>query len=494
MGYLLLFFAFFLTGCSTEPTEEKSVFTPPPLFSQANPTNSAGSKTTMPASGTGSQVIVLNEDIAKLHEGQQFSFEEPGRGPRQIEIGRRSVAQNGDITLAGTLLAESGEFRMIATIGASGTFGRIQTPKTTYQITVKDGKTLLVDLYGPGNALVPKEKDDMAMPPAHPPTPQSQKDDAQTGEAPILSGDSPTLAGRTTVDVLIIYTPGMAADNPGDLLQTRLNYLVATANAAYVNSGVNIYLRRVHAELVNYSDQTSNDTALDLLTNGQAPFEGVKALRQLHGADLVVLVRKYSYAYQNGCGLAWILGNNGSFAGQSGYGYSVVSDGSEMVGGMTYYCTDLTFTHELGHNMGSAHDRANASSYPPVYPYSYGYGISGRFGTVMSYLNPEVDVFSNPALTCGPQNDPCGVNENDPASAHNTLSLNNAAGSIAAFVQSQYSGDVDEDGQVTLKDGIKSLMILSGQTPTGTINKLEDIDSDGKIGMAEVIYSLQQQH
>ena len=50
-----------------------------------------------------------------------------------------------------------------------------------------------------------------------------------------------------------------------------------------------------------------------------------------------------------------------------------------------------------------------------------------------------------------------------------------------------------DDGQVTLEDTMKSLLIISGQTPGGVIDKYEDINGDGKIGLEEAIYSLQQQ-
>jgi len=39
--------------------------------------------------------------------------------------------------------------------------------------------------------------------------------------------------------------------------------------------------------------------------------------------------------------------------------------------------------------MGSAHDRAHQTT-SPYFPYAYGYGIEGSFGTIMSYINPTV--------------------------------------------------------------------------------------------------------
>ncbi len=58
---------------------------------------------------------------------------------------------------------------------------------------------------------------------------------------------------------------------------------------------------------------------------------------------------------------------------------------------------------------------------------------------------------------------------------------------------SQYSGDIDNSGAVTLEDTVKSLLIISGRTPAGEIDKYEDINGDGRIGLEEAIFSLQQQ-
>lgn len=58
-----------------------------------------------------------------------------------------------------------------------------------------------------------------------------------------------------------------------------------------------------------------------------------------------------------------------------------------------------TVTHELGHNFGLMHDRAN-SSYPGRFPYSYGYRTCGseKFRTIMAYScgGKPYNYFSSP--------------------------------------------------------------------------------------------------
>ena len=94
-----------------------------------------------------------------------------------------------------------------------------------------------------------------------------------------------------------------------------------------------------------------------------------------------------------------------------------------------------SFAHEMGHNMGSHHDRANASG-PGAYDYSHGYQAPDEaFRTIMAYNCPgecpRVNYWSNPAVSYGGQ--PTGVVHTAPDSADNRRSLNNTAYTVANF-------------------------------------------------------------
>ena len=52
------------------------------------------------------------------------------------------------------------------------------------------------------------------------------------------------------------------------------------------------------------------------------------------------------------------------------------------------------------------------------------------------------------------------------------------------------SGDVDGDEDVDLVDLIKGLQLMSAVTPTGIIFKTADINEDNRMGMAEVLFIL----
>ena len=92
----------------------------------------------------------------------------------------------------------------------------------------------------------------------------------------------------------------------------------------------------------------------------------------------------------------------------------------------TYNCggsESPTFAHELGHNLGMAHDIANAGTGQEV-AYAHGYSCGGS-GTVMSYTWPKLLQFSDPdVLNNG---EPCG----DAATADNTRVFEENAALVA---------------------------------------------------------------
>jgi hypothetical protein len=95
-----------------------------------------------------------------------------------------------------------------------------------------------------------------------------------------------------------------------------------------------------------------------------------------------------------------------------------------------------TFAHEMGHNMGSQHDRANAGASTGAYSYSYGYQDPNRaFRTIMAYNCasgcPRINYWSNPAVSYNGK--PTGVADEADTSADNAHSLNNTSGFVSGF-------------------------------------------------------------
>ncbi len=276
----------------------------------------------------------------------------------------------------------------------------------------------------------------------------------------------------TTIDVLVGYTDGFASARGGSSAAlTRIHNLVDITNQAYANSQIDGRLRLVHAMQVAYADATSNKTALEEITGFRAPstriqpapaFNALRTAREQYGADIVVLVRQFQNPENAGCGVAWLIGGGRSGVRQSDefFGYSVVSDGKDQgADGKTYFCREETFAHEVGHNMGSQHDKATAGDSYGAFDYSFGYKTAagaGNFYTVMAYGDSGQSayrVFSNPAINiCGGL--PCGVaNLADNARSHKQVMPVVAGFRAAKVVDSSAgwgiagSGDMNGDGR-----------------------------------------------
>ncbi|MFY2762878.1 Calx-beta domain-containing protein [Arenimonas sp. MALMAid1274] len=234
------------------------------------------------------------------------------------------------------------------------------------------------------------------------------------------------------VQVVAVYTPRLV-DVMGSnaAVEARLVYLESITNQAYIDSGAEVRIDLLATHLIDYTVNNDNNIALGEIRNPSSlPVKiEVDRVRALYGADLLAMVRNFDRAVQNSCGIAYLLGTNGS-AFSTSYGFSVTSD--RGFGGDN--CGEWTFAHELGHNMGSHHDNETTGGEYGAYVYSRGYRItagSASFSTIMGYTTGSqvrVGLFSSPNLTC--QGVPCGIAEE----ADNVRSLTNTAPQVAAMV------------------------------------------------------------
>ena len=298
--------------------------------------------------------------------------------------------------------------------------------------------------------------------------PPSAVGDASQSESPGAHSNITMVAtdgalATTTVDVLVGYTNGLASELGQSEVITRVNYLIDVTNQAYINSGVNAQVRLVGAQQVNYRDDSDNGTALEELSGHtqsgpstpNPAFASLRAARDALGADLVVLLRDFRTPQNNGCGIAWLIGSGqtGIEQADAPFGYSVVSDGRDVDegDGQTYFCRDESMAHEMGHNMGQAHNVDNSPN-SGVHAYSYGYreSIGNGFYTVMAYALPganqsSIRYFANPNVNY--EGRPTGVaNASD-----NVRSMNAVIPIIASFRQAARAmHDADGDGKSDL--------------------------------------------
>lgn len=368
--------------------------------------------------------------------------------------------KNGDFTWIGYIEGESPKNRVILSFDNNHSFGRIQTPEGVFRVETSAGVDWLVDVEGAGLNPEPLREDTVVN--QFPVAEQAGTDTELTNKINPLKIQQPTSYAVNTnttakdfkkpttvanankqslstasndipakiviIDVMVLFTEGMET--------TRIKNLIEISNQAFKDSHVQIQLRLVHTQRVYYPYPSSNETALYDLSFGRKTLTSIDALRSTHGADLVSFIRPFVAEVHQGCGLAWI-GGVGGRKFNSAEAYSVASNGIDGF----HYCTDYTFVHELSHNMGSSHDRENAS-YQGRFPFSYGYNVDGQYGTIMSYSAAELGLFSNPGITCLDQ--PCGIGIEQENPADNALSLNNSAAAVAGFMKSVHSDSLFE--------------------------------------------------
>lgn len=364
----------------------------------------------------------------------EMTVSAPDRTPIRLRYDRHVEHADGNWTWVGH--TRSGEQALI-TFGSSAAFGSIPQGRgrAPLRLTVSDGQSWLVSVDRDLLEAVDNEVTDPTAPDyLVPPRASASYVPHSVGPATAIGPARATAiaSSGTVLDLLVGYTPGLATSVGGQsAARTRIQNLVDLANQAYINSRVDLQVRLVHAMQVSYPDATDNGEALQALTGFIAPstrtepaaeFAALRAAREQYGADLVTLVRDFRTPENAGCGIAWLIGGGGAEIGPGHeyFGYSVIGDGQDDGTNGSYYCSDNTLAHEIGHNLGSQHDSASAGDRPGRYPYSYGYKATpstGDFHTIMAYGDSgqtDYRVFSNPRIDfCGGR--ACGTSQADVA-------------------------------------------------------------------------------
>ncbi|MCS6923985.1 MAG: zinc-dependent metalloprotease [Fimbriimonadales bacterium] len=272
-----------------------------------------------------------------------------------------------------------------------------------------------------------------------------------------------------TVDMMVVYTPAVRTFRGShEAVRAAAQLGVDVSNTIYQNSQIPLYMRLVHVAEVAYDEgsDTFGTHRNRLRDNGDGFMDIVHTWRDWFRADDVALF----VADDDGgtlCGLA--------FANHGLFWEGPVQDRAFFVlDARNNSCIALgwaAFTHELGHNQGCSHNRADAgfcgecnfpcSECTSRYPYSYGFRFQGtdgqRYITVMSYQSnngdctgnnyagmPQIPYFSNPNITYAGV--AIGRHEGDGCAADNARTVRNTSRRRENFrlldiwVQFGYSG------------------------------------------------------
>ncbi len=363
------------------------------------------------------------------------------------------------------------------TVGPDAVFATIHTTRGEYQVMTRQGRTEILDPRAAGLS-GPKGDDHIGAPATGVGAGSSSAGGApelavaaagSISAGAVTAGATATAASTastqpvplkagtvdTQINLLMSYSPSLVTLwGTETAARTRLVNLVEVANQAYVNSGTGVRFRIVGWRLVKAADATPQ-VQLDVLRRDAGAFAGTAAQKASNGAAMTVFVAPFNAVTSTTgtCGLAYVPAAGA--AGLTSYKqqapslmFASINDGQYG----NYYCESLTLAHELGHNLGAAHDKAN-SSFPGAFAYSYGKGVSGQFGTVMSYIQPKVALFSSPQLTCTTAKAPCGTStENVVATVLQTKATVAALGKASAVAVGA-DGSVQAAGWVLQPNG-----------------------------------------
>jgi Metallo-peptidase family M12 len=242
---------------------------------------------------------------------------------------------------------------------------------TVYGTVLLPGGVYLVKPAGSGISTIVEIDQSVFPPEAEPLVPSASVERDAPGLAPQMEGDD-----GLRIDVLVLYTPAAATAAGGTAaMNTLIANAISLTNTSYANSGVYQRVRLAIAQPVSYTESGDIGTDLSNMTSGAGAFGGVAALRNQYRADLVSLMTNTPASPY--CGVAWHMASLS--VGFAPNGYSVVEQ-SCAVG-------NLSFPHELGHNMGLRHDWYVDAGVTPT-SYAHGYVDSvARWRTVMAYNN-----------------------------------------------------------------------------------------------------------
>ena len=325
---------------------------------------------------------------------------------------------SGNVTWRGyiTGVDRDGYIVMLTGGETTGVFGTLLTPQGEFRLSPGDGawNEVAVTKAAPGTPPLVADAFPGAPRPAGPAT-FLQKDHAAT----------------TVLNVLVRYTENTRAGFTPEQWDAYLDNLFEVNNEAFEQSDTMIELNLVADQIMQISESVASDVALGFLQASG----GTEDWRYALDAHFVTLLRPYHNDHGS-CGAARLpVCADDAQCYDEEFGYSVVSVGTE--------CSALMLAHQIGHNLGAAHEPGEGQT--GTYPYAHAHLLDGDEGTVMAWSGADTLVakFSDAALDCG--GEPCGVD----GVSDNVRTLEQTRHYIARWLTDQSISFIDPPTELT---------------------------------------------
>jgi hypothetical protein len=268
-----------------------------------------------------------------------------------------------------------------------------------------------------------EEIDTSAFPPELEPLPMGQSDLRPIPKRPKRVNEP--------IDLLIAWTPAAMRllGNDGKRILREGRLMVATANELHRRSGVakgNVFKLVAQGYLPDHKESGNSGKELNAMIQNR----GLAHFRNQVGADLVAVI----LATGGSCGVARFAVTPDGAISWPANGYSVSK--------LNCATRNLSFPHELGHNMSAFHDRAVSKERgKSKKAFNFGFVKEQRkWRTVMAYDTQcrekgfscrRIPFFSTPEKRY--RKDKLGIEIGQPGAAHNVAAFRTTRGVVAGF-------------------------------------------------------------